>query len=71
MDKYELAEYKDIEDRAKGREHSAQVQERSNPRGAQVHATLAVSARLEALAYVLRHQPVRDLCPDCSHPDRP
>lgn len=49
--------YRAIERRAETYDEAARATlQDGNPRAAQVHATLAVSARLEALSYAIRHQ---------------
>ncbi len=51
-------EYRAIGAVASADENSARVllESEGNPRGAQVYATLAVAARLEALAYLISKQ---------------
>ena len=56
MNQDQQAEHRAIEAKATAQESNAQYRmDQGNPRNAQVHATLAVSARLEALSYALRH----------------
>jgi hypothetical protein len=48
--------YREIEATAEAHEGGAKCEmAEGNPRDAQVHATLAVSARLEALSYAIRY----------------
>ena len=52
----ERREYRAIEVEAEAAESEARVMmKEGDPRRGQVHATLAVSARLEALSYAIRH----------------
>ncbi len=55
MDSEERKEYRAIEIEAELLERSARVEASRAPKLAQIHATLAISARLEALSYAIRH----------------
>ena len=57
MDSEERKEYRAIEIEAEAAEREARdLMNEGDPRRGQAWATLAVSARLEALSYAIRHQ---------------
>ena len=56
MNSEQWKEYRVIEATAEAHERDARSEmDQGKPRDAQVHATLAVSARLEALSYAIRY----------------